>query len=299
MGTPAITLPAFEVLAQDEKFDIVAVYTQPDRPIGRSDKPIPPAVKISAQKHDIAVYQPEKISETTIKQIESFNPDLIVVFAYSHLIPKDILEIPKYGCVNVHPSLLPKWRGASPVSFAILNGEKKTGVSYILMDEKLDHGPIIHQIEHDIPANITANQLTEDLATLAANNLRNILIDYIEGKLKPEPQDDSAATFSKEIKKEDGRINWNKSAQKVINQINAFTPWPGTYCIWQNKKLKIIKAMAESNNRKLEPGQAKGSVVGTGSGSIKLLEVQLEGKKAMPIEKFINGYQDFQNTYLS
>lgn len=299
MGTPAITLPAFEVLAQDDKFDLMAVYTQPDRPIGRSSEPMPPAVKIRAQKHDIAVYQPEKISETTIEQIKSFNPDLIVVFAFSHIIPKEILEIPKYGCVNIHPSLLPKWRGASPVSFAILNGEKKTGVSYMLMDEKLDHGPIIHQIEHNIPAGITTNKLTEDLAIIAAKNLSKTLVDFIEGKLEPKPQDDSKATVSKELNKEDGKINWNKPAQEIINQINAFTPWPGTYCIWEDKTLKILNALLASDDPKLEPGQVNKDLVGTSQGNIKLMEVQLEGKKAMAIEQFINGYQDFQNTQLS
>ena len=299
MGTPAITLPAFEVLTQDDKFDLLAVYTQPDRPIGRSSEPMPPAVKIRAQKHDIAVYQPEKVSETTIEQIKSFKPDLIVVFAFSHIIPKEILEIPKHGCVNIHPSLLPLWRGASPVSFAILNGEKKTGVSYMLMDEKLDHGPIIHQIEHDIPAGITTNKLTEDLATIAAQNLSKTLIDFVEGKLEPKPQDDSKATVSKELNKEDGKINWNKPAQVIINQINAFTPWPGTYCMWEDKKLKVLKALLASDDLKLEPGQTKNELVGTGDANIKLMEVQLEGKKSMAIEQFINGYQDFQNAQLS
>jgi methionyl-tRNA formyltransferase len=299
MGTPAITLPAFEVLAQDEKFEILAAYTQPDRPIGRSSEPMPPAVKIRAQKHDIAVYQPEKISETTIEQVKSYNPDLIIVFAYSHIIPKEILDIPKYGCVNIHPSLLPLWRGASPVAFAILNGDKKTGVSYMLMDEKLDHGPIIHQIEHDIPAGITTNKLTENLAILAAQNLSKTLINYVEGKLEPKKQDHSRATISKELNKKDGKIDWHKPAQEIINQINAFTPWPGTYCIWEDKTLKIINAVLASDDPKLEPGQTNNSIVGTGKGNIKLIEVQLEGKKAMPIEQFINGYHDFQNSQLS
>jgi len=299
MGTPAITLPAFEALVRDDRFDVMAVYTQPDRPIGRSSQPMPPAVKIRAQKHDIPVYQPEQITETTVEQIKSFNPDLIVVFAFRHILPKNILEIPKYGCVNIHPSLLPRWRGASPVAYAILNGDEKTGVSYMLMDEKLDHGPIIKQIEHEIPAGVTTDKLTEDLAILAAQNLVPSLVDYVEEKITPEPQDESKATLSKELKRNDAKIDWNKSAKEIEQQIRAFTLWPGSYCSWDDKKIKIIKAELGPDEPKLEPGQTQNELVGTCNGNLKLIEVQLEGKKLMPIHQFINGYQEFSKTQLS
>lgn len=299
MGTPAFTLPAFEVLAHDKRFEIQAVYTQPDRPIGRSGQPMPPPIKLRAQKYDVPVYQPEKISETTAAQIKAFGPDLIIVFAYSHIIPKEILEIPKYGCINIHPSLLPRWRGASPVAFAILNNDEKTGVSYMLMDEKLDHGPVIKQVEHKIPADITTDKLTEDLAILAAQKLVPTLADYINNKIEPQPQNESEATYSKILARDDAKINWSKSAKEIEQQVRAFYPWPGTYGSWDDKKIKILKAALGPSEPKLSPGQVMDDLVGTADGNLKLAEVQLEGKKPMPIQQFINGYQEFKNSQLS
>jgi len=299
MGTPAITLPAFEALIKDKRFDIVAAYTQPDRPVGRHAEPMPTPVKVHAQKYDIPVYQPLKISDTTVEQIKVINPDLIVVFAYSAIIPKDILDIPQYGCVNIHPSLLPKHRGPSPITNAIEAGDEVTGVTYMLMDDKIDHGPIIKQYTYNITSEHTGGQLTEELTGFGARNLVNVLVDYIEGKISPTPQDHKKATHSKLLKREHGKINWGLPADEIERKIRAYNPWPGTYCMWGDKKLKIISAKVGSCDQRLEPGQVQDGVVGTGKGNIQPIQVQLEGKKPMQMNEFINGNQDFENTKLN
>lgn len=299
MGTPAFTLPAFEALVKDDRFDVIAAYTQPDRPVGRSSDPMPPAVKIHAQKYDIPVYQPGDLkNETTIRQIELLEPDLIIVFAYANILPKEILNIPQYGCINIHPSLLPRWRGASPIAYAVMSGDKETGISYMVMDEKLDHGPLIRQIKYRIPQNIDARELTSQLSIAAARNLTGTLVDYIDGKIKPKKQIESGATYSRLLRRDSGRVEWNDSAATIINKLKALQPWPGIYTEWKGKKLKFLSADIGPEEPKLRPGQVKDGLVGTSKGNIRLIEVQLEGKKPMKINDFQNGNQDFRETKL-
>jgi len=301
MGTPAFVLPAFEVLVKDERFDVVACYTQPDRPVGRSGAPLPPPVKVRAQKHDVPVYQPEKIGKTTIEQIRMLNPDLIIVFAYSQILPKELLDIPKYKCVNIHPSLLPRWRGASPITFAILEGDEKAGVSYMLMDEKLDHGPIIKQFEIQVSDKDDAESLLKNLSKIAADNLAATLIDYIEGHIKPKPQDHGQAVYSRTLSREDARIDFTKPAIEIERQVRALRPWPGTYFEWDNRRIKVLD-LRLSEDEKLESGHTKKIddklLIGTGQGNIELKIIQPEGKKEMDVIEFLNGNPSFADTIL-
>jgi len=298
MGTPAITLPVFEALINDRHFEIVGAYTQPDRPVGRHSEPMPTPVKVHAQKYDIPVYQPERIDENTISQLRLISPDLVVVFAYSEILPKEILSISKYGFVNIHPSLLPRHRGPAPIVSAILSGDEVTGVSYMLMDEKIDHGPIIKQIEYNIDSNVTAGALTQELALLAAKNVSDVLLKYIEGKLTPREQNHNEATYSPFLKRVDARLDWNQSAETIMRQIRALNPWPGTYFTWKGKKIKVTKAELGPDEDIISPGKTAGDLVGCGNGSIRLIEVQMEGKRPALIKEFLNGHKEFYKTSL-
>ncbi|MDD4995496.1 MAG: methionyl-tRNA formyltransferase [Patescibacteria group bacterium] len=303
MATPAFTLPVFEVLTQDKRFEIIAVYTQPDKPAGRHAIPLPPAVKLRASRHDIPVFQPEKFNNpTTIRQIELLEPDIILVFAYSHFLPKEVLAIPKFGCVNIHPSLLPRWRGPSPVAFAILNGDKETGVTFMLMNERMDQGPVILRFRAPIAPADNREDLTARLSVLAAERLPSVLIDWTEGKIKAQPQEENNATYSKLLSRPDGRIDWKKTAVEIERQIRAFSPWPGAFCSWGGKQLKILKSSIDSTAT-LPPGQArianKNLIVGTARQDIKILALQPEGKKPMNIKDFLNGGPKIDGSILS
>ncbi|MBU0649084.1 methionyl-tRNA formyltransferase [Patescibacteria group bacterium] len=303
MGTPGFALPAFQALANNDKFEVIAAYTQPDRPVGKKQTLLPSAVKIFAQKQNIPVYQPADINnQTTIKQIKLLAPDIIVVVAYGMILPTAILNIPKYGCVNIHASLLPRWRGASPIAFAILNGDVETGVTYMLMDEKLDHGPILKQIKAPISSEDTLDTLSEKLAKLGTENLCQTLLDYVENVINPLPQDDSAATVAKSLTRDDAKIDWHEPAERVERKIRAFDPWPGTFCLWNDKRLKINKAKLGTDEPVLEPGEVRKIdervLIGTGQGNLEISELQLEGKKPIQIKEFLNGFSDFNGARL-
>ncbi len=276
MGTPEFGAIILDKLCQTSLKPIL-VITAPDKPVGRKQIITPPPVKVLAQKYNIQVAQPEKILNLK-SLIFNLKPDLIVVAAYGQILPKEILEIPKYGCLNVHPSLLPKYRGSSPIQYTILNGDKKTGVTIMLMDEKMDHGPIITNCELRI-ANYkyTLKGLEKKLANLGANLLIETIPKWIQGKIKPKPQNELEATYTKIIKKQDGKIDWQKSAQEIERQIRAFNPWPGTYTIYNKKRLKILKTEI-----------LKGRLI--------IKKVQLEGKRPMNFKDFLNGHPDFLST---
>ena len=303
LGTPAFAVPAFEVLIQDRRFEVIAAYTQPDKPVGRKQVLLATAVKICAQKHDLPVYQPKNINaELTVEQIQSMRPDLMVVAAYGAILSKPVLDIPKMGCINIHASLLPRWRGASPIASAILNGDKKTGISFMLMDEKLDHGPVLKQVEIDISMQDTAETLKTRLGQLGADNLIQTLIDYNEGAITPLSQDESSATFCKTLKKQDAKIDWQNSAEQIERQVRAFNPWPGTYCGWNGKRLKINQSEIGPDQPQVFPGKTnkidEQVLVGTGHGNLLIKELQVEGKKPMNVTEFLNGYPDFADTHL-
>jgi len=232
MGTPDFGAVILNGLIK-ASFRPLLVITAPDKPVGRKQILTPPPVKILAERYKISVAQPERILNLK-SLILNLKPDLIVVAAYGQILPKEILDIPKFGCLNVHPSLLPRWRGASPIQYTILNGDEKTGVTIILMDEKMDHGPIISNSKFKIQnSKLTYQELHNELANLGAKLLIEIIPKWIKGEIKPRPQDESKATYTKILTKEDGEINWKKSAEDLERQIRAFDPWPGSFTFWE------------------------------------------------------------------
>ncbi len=298
-GTPDF---AAEILSSLLKYFLVeAVVTQPDRPVGRQQEFKPSPVKELALKQNLPILQPEqfKKNQPIITQLKSFNPDLFVVAAYGQIIPKDILDLPRNGALNVHASLLPSYRGASPIQAVIKNGESGTGVTIILMDEKLDHGPILAQKRLAISSTETGQTLQTKLAELGSKLLIKTIEDWLQGKIKPIPQDHLKATRTKILKREDGHIDWSKSATEIDRQIRAFTPWPGTFTQFNNQRLKINQARILNPKigcaENAQIGQvfktAKGEFsVNCGLGSLILEWVQLEGKKELKGREFLNGY---------
>lgn len=238
----------------------VLVITNPDKPKGRKNIIAPSPVKELALKHNIPV-------QHDFKNIEA---DLIITAAFGKIIPKEIIELPKYGCLNVHPSLLPKYRGASPIQTAILNGEKETGITIMLMDEKMDHGPVLAQIKHKID-NKDYPTLSKELAEKGAELLIQTIPKWLKGEIKPKKQEHKKATFTKIIKREDGRIDWNKTPQEIERQIRAFNPWPGTFTFSNDRRIKILEAEIVNNE-------------------LSIKKVQPEGKRPMSYEDFKKGY---------
>jgi methionyl-tRNA formyltransferase len=306
IGTPTFAVPSLKHLINDKQFDIIAVVTQPDKKIGRKQILTPTPVKVEAEKFRIPVYQPEKISDEGLR-MANFRPDLIIVVAYAQIIPENILNIPKYGIVNVHGSLLPKYRGASCIQAAILNGDKKTGVTIMKMDKGLDTGPILAQSLIDILPTDTTGSLYEKLSELGAKTLLPTLKEYIAGKIKPRPQNHSCASYVGLLKKQDGKIDWEKSAVKVERFIRAMTPWPSAFTIIdartqtaddrnRNWILKILRAEYEPlkvNNYKVGELFSRGNklAVQCGKDALIIKKLQLEGKKELTAEEFLRGYK--------
>jgi len=276
-GTPRFGATILEGLIKNN-YKPVLVITAPDKPVGRKQILTSPPVKKIAEKYNITVTQPEKIKEAAI-EIKNLNPDLIICAAYGQIIPKEILEIPKHGCLNIHPSLLPKYRGASPIQTVILNGDKETGVTIILMDEKMDHGPIITQTKYKIPDDINHKELDSALAKQGVHLLVKTLPKWINSEIEAKAQDESKTTYTKILKKEDGKINWKKSVEEIERQIRAFCPWPGTFAFIKHKS-EILRVKI------LEAGISKEK-------KLIIKKLQPEGKKVMTLEEFKKGYHDF------
>jgi methionyl-tRNA formyltransferase len=295
-GTPAFALPSLERLLQGPD-EVVAVVTQPDRERGRGRKKSPSPVKELALRYGMALYQPEKVKEGSfIEAIRALTPDLFVVAAFGQILPKALLEIPKFGAVNVHGSLLPQYRGAAPIAWAILKGEKKTGITTMLMDEGMDTGDILMQAELPIEKEDTGETLQEKLSSLGRQVLTETIEKMKAGSLSPEPQDHSRASYAPPLKKEDGRIDWKKPAEEIDLQIRAFNPWPGAFTGLEHGLLKIYRGEV----RKGVDREKAGSViwvgsdwieVGTGEGSLLIREVQPEGKRRMSVRDFLSGHR--------
>lgn len=254
----------------------ILVITAPDRPVGRKQLITPPPVKALAQKHNLPVIQPEKINEAKEK-IQGLEPDLIVVAGYSQILPKEILDIPKYSSLNLHPSLLPRWRGPSPIEFTIIAGDKKTGVSLIKMTEKVDAGPIVGKTEIGLLGKETYQALHDKLGRLAGALLVETIPRWLEGEITPKEQDESQATYTKILKKEDGQIDWQKPVRYIERQIRALNPWPGAYTVIEGKIIKILKAEVLEKQ---------------GKECLAPKEIQMEGKKVISFEDFLRGYPD-------
>ncbi|MEW6142053.1 MAG: methionyl-tRNA formyltransferase [Chloroflexota bacterium] len=305
MGTPAFAVPVLEALAR-LPYQMVGVITQPDRASGRGRHLAESPVKKSAIVLGIPVFQPEKLSAPeAFEQLSALAPDLIVVAAYGHILKKDVLSLPRFGCLNVHPSLLPKHRGASPVAGAILAGDEETGVTIMLMDEGMDTGPVLSRVPAPVLPQDTTGSLAEKLARIGADLLVETVPLWVEGKLKPQPQDNSRATYTRVIMPQDGLLDWKLAAQELWLRVRAFSPWPGSYTFWKGRRLKVIE-VAPVGVTSDQPGKVvplpAGSLspvgVTTGSGALGLLRVQLEGKRELAIDEFLRGSRDFVGSVL-
>lgn len=302
MGTPEFAVPSLRKLIE-AGHEIIAIFTQPDRPVGRKQIVTPPPVKVFAAERGLVIHQPVKIKTDEARQ--QFEPlfkqaDAGVVAAYGRILPEWMLNAPRLGCVNVHSSLLPKYRGAAPINWAIARGECETGVTIMLMDAGLDTGPTLLRRATAIGDEETAAELTPRLAEIGAESLVEALSKLEGGEITPEPQNDAEATLAPILKREDGEIDWTMTATEIFNRLRGFTPFPGCYTFFNGHRLEIIKARgeqgAESAN-KLEPGAvrevAKDNFVVAcgGSFALRITEVRLEGKRAMPARDFLNGAQ--------
>ena len=320
-GTSDFSIPSLRALLADQRFEVVAVVTKPDQPIGRHQTITPPPVKTLAQEHSAPVYQFEKIkTEETFETLRNLSlrgsakqsmdcrvssdstrndniVDAYVVVSYGKIIPQRILDLPKRGCVNVHGSLLPRWRGASCVQAAIAAGDEKSGVTIMMMDAEMDHGDILAQAETTVGLDETGGTLHDRLAQLGADNLPDVLADYLDGKVVPKPQNHDQATFCKLLSRDDGKIDWSKPAEEIERLVRAYDPWPGTWTEWDGKRIKILAS--RSAQSQLSAADAIGTLkaantsllVKCGDGNaLEILELQPEGKKAMPAKEYLAGH---------
>jgi len=329
MGTPEFAVPILARLIQSD-YKPAAIFCAPDKPVGRKQILTPPLTKVLAQENNIPAYQPANSHELA-DTIKSLSYDIVITAAYGLIFPKEVLDAPQYGCLNVHPSLLPKYRGASPIQSAILNGDSETGVTIYKMDGKVDHGPIIAQEKIQMKEachferseesrgskatratdiiNPTNPELFQILSDLSAELLIEILPDWLAGKITPMPQDDSLASHTKIIKKEDGQIDWQKSAKEIEQQIRAYTPWPSSFGKWQMadgkwQALKIIEANGIEKKYDKKVGEVflteNGNLaIQTGSGSLIIKKLQTEGGKPLNASNFLRGHKDIIGTVLN
>ena len=295
MGTPEFAVPSLAMLSASDN-NLVGIVTQPDRPKGRGKHLHAPPVKLLALQHGLPLVQPEKIKEENfIQWVKTINPDLMVVVAFGQILPPKLLRIPPYGCINLHASLLPNYRGAAPINWALINGETRTGVTTILMNEWMDAGDILLQRETDIAPEDDALTLSHHLSILGAKLLFETISQLKRGMLHPLPQDHSKASYAPLLKKEDGHIDWKKEAKIIHHQIRGTFPWPGGFTTWENKFLKIFKSKVIDEEMKEQPGTVsqvslEGIKVATGKGYLVLTELQLQDRKKMSAAEFIRGH---------
>jgi methionyl-tRNA formyltransferase len=304
MGTPAFAVPTLAALV-DGGYDVVAVVTQPDAPAGRGKALRPPPVKKYAQSRGLTLLQPESLrSPHIVDQLRSLAPDVIVVAAYGQILRQSVLDLPRHGCINVHASLLPRWRGASPVSAAIAAGDAVTGVTIMIMEAGLDSGPMLTQREEFVRPDDTTGSLSERLARIGADLLVETLPSWIKNELAPVRQDESRVTFAGRLQKDQGQIDWSHSAASIERHVRAMTPWPSAFTTWQGKQLKILRAEVGWTDQrgKLPNGMVTVDrnhvCVQCGEGMLRLLEVQLEGKRAIGGDDFARGHSAFNDAVL-
>jgi len=292
MGTPEFACPTLRTLIERGE-QVVAVVTQPDRPKGRGQQTLPPPVKLLAGQHGIPVLQPVKVRHPdAIEEIRALKPDLIVVVAFGQILPRALLEIPGHGCINVHASLLPRYRGAAPLNWCIINGETETGVTTMMMDVGLDTGDMLLKRATPIDPDEDTSALHDRLSGIGADLLGETLDRLAAGELVPEKQDDALTCYAPMLKKEDGLIDWKKDAQSIKNLVRGMTPWPGAYSVLDDRLLKLFRVQTASGSG--APGEIvsagrDGIEVACGAGSILVHELQLEGKKRLPAAEFLAG----------
>ncbi|MEK7845565.1 MAG: methionyl-tRNA formyltransferase [Nitrospinota bacterium] len=302
MGTPDFAVSTLEGLIKSNH-KIIAVVTRPDRPKGRGREILPSPVKVVAEDNKIEVLQPEKVREPDfVKKLREYRPDCIVVVAFGQILPKDILSLPRYGCINLHASILPKYRGAAPINWALINGETKTGVTSMLMNEGMDTGDILIQREVEITEGDSAGTLHDRLSEIGSEVILETLDGLEKGTVKRVKQNESSATYAQKIKKEDCLINWDEDAKKIVNRIRGLTPAPGAYTSYNGKRLKIIEAvnpprppLQKGGWGDLKKGEVfevnrNGIKVICGNGLVIIKNLQPEGKRVMGVGEFISGH---------
>jgi len=291
-GTPEFAVPSLEKLTQLGLVN--AVITQRDKPSGRGKKIQSSPIKIAAEKYNLPVLCPEKLDQAFLNELQKYLPATFAVVAYGKIIPKKILDISELPALNIHPSFLPELRGPSPIQTAIWQGLSQTGISLMVLDEKMDHGPILAQNRVKIEPLEAYFELYKRLSSLGGELLAQVLPDYLEGQIKPWPQDDSQATFCRLIQKSDGQINWSDTTAQIINQIRALNPWPGTTATINNLDIKILSALPAS--QKVDAGKIviidDKLLVGTADSAIQVVRCQPPGKKEMSAADFIRGYRN-------
>ncbi|MEH7222509.1 methionyl-tRNA formyltransferase [Bacillus sp. JJ1566] len=295
MGTPDFSVPVLRQIIEDG-YEVVAVVTQPDRPVGRKRVLTPPPVKVEALKHNIPVLQPNKIRERQeIEQVLSYKPDLIITAAFGQILPKELLEAPKYGCINVHASLLPELRGGAPIHYSILQGKKKTGVTIMYMVEKLDAGDILTQVEIPILETDHVGSLHDKLSVAGLKLLSETIPLLLDDKITPIKQDDSKATFASNIKREQEKIDWTKDGEDIYNHIRGLHPWPVAYTTLNEDVMKIwwgekVPSSTPKKSGTVVSIEKDGFIVSTGNTTfIKITQLQPAGKKKMSAEQFLMG----------
>lgn len=296
MGTPEFAVPSLELLVE-KAYPVIGVVTQPDRPRGRGQRLIASPVKEAAGRHGLAVHQPEKVrAPEFLKIFRGLAPDMVVVVAFGQILPKDMIEGPPLGCINVHPSLLPKYRGAAPMNWALIRGEAKTGITIMRMDEGVDSGDILIQEETAVEPGETHDRLHDRLAVMGARCLLRTLEGLADGTVRPTPQDHAHATLAPRLKKEDGLIRWERPARDISHVVAGFSSVPGAFTFLDGKILKVYSADAEEGPVSEPPGSiieptTRGLKIAAGGGYVYLKDVQLESKKRMSIADFLRGFR--------
>lgn len=295
MGTPDFSVPVLKRI-MDEGYEVIAVVTQPDRPVGRKKVLTPPPVKVEAEKYGIPVYQSEKIrNEADLAEILALKPDLVVTAAFGQILPNELLEAPKFGCINVHASLLPELRGGAPIHYSILQGKEKTGITIMYMAEKLDAGDILTQAEVVIEEEDNVGTLHDKLSQVGSDLLAETLPKLINGELTPIKQDEAKATFASNIKRSDERIDWTRTGQEIYNHVRGLNPWPVAYTLLEGNVLKVWQAKKLPGMKESAPGTIidvceEGVVVATGNETaILITELQPSGKKKMLAKDYLRG----------
>jgi methionyl-tRNA formyltransferase len=299
MGTPDFSVPILKRLI--DTYTVIGVVTQPDRPAGRKQQVQMSPIKQLALQYNIPVLQPEKLRRPeAIAELKQWQPDMYVVAAFGQILPQSVLDIPAHGSINVHASLLPRWRGAAPIQAVIRAGDAETGVTIMKMDAGLDTGPMLKMRAIPIAPDETGASLHDKLSILGADLLMETLPGYLDGIILPQPQPETGITIAPQVKKEEGKIDWEQDAVVIERLIRAFTPWPGTFTFFKEQQLKIVSGSVVEGSAaageviKLTDGIA----VGTGHGLLKLGVIQLAGRKAMPVEEFVKGQADFAGATL-